>query len=116
MSNELSVKMAVWLGHVRAASEQGLTIAAYANAQGLSAAALYQAKSVLMKCGAWPRSTQRSSPSKSRVKASAFVPVRMGISTRSCRLSHVSGWSIECDDLPSAAWLTELLRGAHVAA
>ena len=77
MSSELSVKMAGWLGHVRAASEQGLTIAAYANAQGLSAAALYQAKSVLMKCGTWPRTTQRSSSNKLRAKASAFVPVRI---------------------------------------
>lgn len=115
MSSELSVKMAGWLGHVRAASEQGLTIAAYANAQGLSAAALYQAKSVLMKCGTWPRTTQRSSSNKLRAKASAFVPVRVA-STRSCRLSHVSGWSIELDDLPSAHWLTDVVRGAaHVA-
>ena len=47
MSNELSVKMSAWLAHVRAASEQGVSIAAYAAAQGLSAAALYQAKSEL---------------------------------------------------------------------
>lgn len=112
MSNELSVKMAVWLTHVRAASDQGLTIAAYASAQGLSAAALYQAKSVLMKCGAWPRSAQRSLPNKQRAKASAFVPVRVASASRSCRLSHVSGWSIECDDLPSTQWLNELLQGA----
>ena len=116
MSSELSVKMAVWLTHVRAASEQGLTIAAYASAQGLSAAALYQAKSVLMKCGAWSRTTQRSSAGKSRAKASVFVPVRMGSSTLSCRLSHVSGWSIECDDLPSAQWLTDVVQGAAHAA
>ncbi len=116
MSNELSVKMAAWLGHVRTASEQGVTIRSYAATHGLSAAALYQAKSVLMNCGAWPRSAQRSLPNKQRAKASAFVPIRIASTVRSCRLSHVSGWSIECDDLPSAAWLTELLRGAHVAA
>ena len=124
MSKELSVKMAAWLGHVRAASEQGLTIKAYATAHGVSAAAMYQAKSVLMNSGAWPRSvlraaarsTQPPSPSKQSAKASAFVPVRVAGTVRSCRLSHVSGWSIECDDLPSTAWLSALLQGAGNAA
>ena len=112
MSKELSVKMAAWLGHVRAASEQGLSIKAYAVSQGVSAAALYQAKSVLMECGAWPR----SSPRKSVIKASAFVPVRVANTPRACRLSHVSGWSIECEVLPPTQWLNELVRGTHAEA
>jgi len=117
MSNELSIKMSAWLAHVRAASEQGVTIAAYAAAQGLSAAALYQAKSQLMKVGAWPRSStprarmrissrrQRSAP------ASRFVPVRVTAAVP-CRLSHVSGWTLTCDALPSAQWLMDLVRDA----
>jgi hypothetical protein len=122
MSSELTVKMSAWLSHVRAASDQGVTIAAYAAAQGLSAAALYQAKSQLMKMGVWPRSAaprarvRSSSSSKRRVPASRFVPVRLteGVS---CRLSHVSGWTLTCDDLPSAQWLMALVRDAvHAAA
>jgi len=116
MSSELSIKMSAWLAHVRAASEQGVTIASYAAAQGLSAAALYQAKSQLMKAGAWPRSSGprtsvRSSQYSKRVaRASRFVPVRVTDSV-SCRLSHVSGWTLTCDGLPSAAWLLSLVQG-----
>jgi hypothetical protein len=117
MSNELTVKMSAWLAHVRAASEQGLTIVAYAAAQGLSATSMYQAKSQLMKVGAWPRSSapraQVRSPSRRKRKtpASRFVPVRVTAAV-SCRLSHVSGWTLTCDDLPSAQWLMALVRDA----
>jgi hypothetical protein len=113
MSDELSVKQAAWLGHVRAASEQGMPLAAYAAAHGLSAGALYQAKRVLMDAGAWPR----TSPRKGAAATSAFVPIRVKPgSVRACRLSHVSGWSIECEELPPAAWLNEVLRVGRAAA
>ncbi len=116
MSSELSAKMSAWLGHVRAASEQGMTIAAYAAAHGVSAAALYQAKSQLMKVGAWPRSSAprvraATSPrSRRRTPVSRFVPVRV-TDEMSCRLSHVSGWTLTCDGLPSASWLLSLVQG-----
>jgi hypothetical protein len=122
MSSELSVKMVAWLSHVRAASEQGVTMAAYAAAQGLSAAALYQAKSQLMKMGAWSRSSApraragSSSRNKRAARASRFVPVRVTDAV-SCRLSHVSGWTLTCNGLPPVPWLHELLRDAvHAAA
>jgi len=133
MSNELSVKMSAWLAHVRAASEQGMTIAAYAAAQGVSASSMYQAKSQLMKVGAWPRSSAPSASGRSssrnhrRAPASRFVPVSLvrdsdasearkraeasRVSDEvSCRLSHVSGWTLTCTALPSAPWLRELVR------
>ena len=122
MSNELSVKMSAWLAHVRAASEQGVSIAAYAATQGVSAAALHQAKSQLMKVGAWPRasapraSARSSSLRRRSAPASVFVPVRVTDAVP-CRLSHVSGWTLTCDALPPVAWLHELLRDAvHAAA
>lgn len=120
MSNELSEKMSVWLGHVRAASERGITLSAYAAQEGISASGLYQAKSQLMKLGAWPRSVSRralrSSSRKARAKSSVFVPVQVATSS-ACRLSHVSGWRIECDSLPPTSWLNELLRvDLHAAA
>ncbi len=122
MSNELTVKMSAWLGHVRAASEQGVTIAAYAAAHGLSATSMYQAKSQLMKMGAWPRSSalrarvRSSSRSKRRAPTSRFVPVRVTEKTVSCRLHHVSGWTLTCDGLPSASWLLSLVQGGIDAA
>jgi hypothetical protein len=117
MNSELTVKMSAWLGHVRSASEQGMTLAAYAAAQGVSAAALYQAKSQLMQVGAWPRSSaprvRASSASRSErsAPASRFVPVQVS-DAMSCRLSHVSGWILTCDTLPPTQWLNALLRGA----
>ena len=116
MSNELTVKMSAWLGHVRVANEQGMTIAAYAAAQGLSATSMYQAKSQLMKVGAWPRSSTprvraaSSLRSRRRAPASRFVPVQVADAV-SCRLSHVSGWTLTCNGLPSAAWLLSLVQG-----
>ena len=126
MRGELSIKMKAWLGHVRAASESGQSLRSYAAAQGVSAAAMYQAKSLLMKSGAWPRASRPISAA--RVKASAamrgrsadagFVPVQiLATASASCRLRHVSGWSIECDALPAASWLLALVQGGvHVAA
>lgn len=117
MSNELSVKMQEWLGHVRAASERGVTLSAYAAQEGLSAGALYQAKAQLMKVGAWPRASgvKRKEISTARRRRSQFVAVEAA-SPMSCRLSHVSGWSIECASLPPVAWLHSLLRDQAYAA
>jgi hypothetical protein len=122
MSIELSSKMSAWLEHVRTASEQGMTIVAYAAAQGVSAAALYQAKSQLMKVGAWPRTSVSRARARSSLRShrstpgSRFVPVRV-TDAMSCRLSHVSGWTLTCDTLPPTEWLNSLLRDAvHAAA
>jgi hypothetical protein len=117
MSGRLSEKMSAWLGHVRAASERGVTLSAYAAQEGLSAGALYQAKAQLMKVGAWPRATgtKRTSRATKRRPRSRFVAVDVSASM-SCRLSHVSGWSIECAVLPPVAWLHSLLRDVADAA
>lgn len=122
MSGELSIKMSAWLGHVRTASEQGVTITAYAAAQGLSASSMYQAKSQLMKLGAWPRSSApgarmgSSSRSKRTARVSRFVPVRL-TEGGSYRLSHASGWTLTCDGLPPTSWLLSLVQGGiHAAA
>jgi hypothetical protein len=110
MKKGLSKTMVGWLGHVRAANERGMGLSAYAQAKGLSASGLYQAKSQLMKVGAWPRPHRRKG-SATKAKPSEFVAVHVA-SPMGCRLSHVSGWSIECDALPSTTWLNELLRGS----
>jgi hypothetical protein len=107
--SELSVRLQKWLEHVRCASEAGVSLRAYAMEHGLSPSVLYQAKSDLMKLGAWPRSVVRKVRTKS---VPGFVQVK--VASASCRLSHVSGWSIDCNELPSAQWLNVLVRGvAH---
>ena len=85
MRGELSIKMKAWLGHVRAASESSQSLRGYAQAQGLSAAAMYQAKSLLMKSGAWPRASRpisatrviASAAVRGRRAAASFVPVQI---------------------------------------
>jgi hypothetical protein len=117
MNKALSGKMAAWLGHVRAAGERGMSVRAYASAKGLSANAMYQAKSQLMKVGALPRSSAPGRAGKA-AKRSGFIAARVVASAGSvqCRLSHVSGWRIECESLPPAEWLASVLRSAaHVA-
>jgi hypothetical protein len=108
--SELSARLQKWLEHVRCASEAGVSLNAYANEHGLSASALYQAKSTLMGLGAWPKSAERVVRRAVKPKSVpiGFVPVQVA-PMASCRLSHVSGWSIECD-LPSAQWLNALVR------
>lgn len=110
--SELSVKLAEWLSHVRAASDQGMTLSAYAVSQGLSASSLYQAKSKLMETGAWPRSSTAPSKSRHPVNRSAFVKAQVLAVPMSCRLAQVSGWRMECDELPSPQWLSDLVRSA----
>jgi len=112
--------MAAWLEHIRAASEGGQSLRSYAAAQGLSAAAIYQAKSLLMKSGAWPRAARLKSSAtvRGRRAAASLVPVRIvAAAPASCRLRHVSGWSIECAALPAVSWLLALVQGGvHAAA
>jgi hypothetical protein len=116
MSAELSEQMSAWLVHVRAASEQGMSVRAYASSQSLSANAMYQAKAQLMKVGAWPRATVGRRVSLRRREPSRFVAAKVVTPPMPCRLSHVSGWRIECESLPPAEWLVSVLRSAaHVA-
>lgn len=110
MSNELSEKMQGWLGHVRAASERGMRLSAYAAQEKLSTAALYQAKAQLMRMGALPRGSHRAAKGVAR-KRSRFVAVEVA-APMSCRLSHVSGWSIECGALPPVEWLLSVVGSA----
>jgi len=114
--SELSVRLQKWLEHVRCASERGVSLRIYAKEHGLSASALYQAKSTLMGLGAWPRSVERGvrKTSKQQPLLGGFVSVQ--VANTGCRLVHVSGWSLECSSLPPASWLSALVRDAVHAA
>lgn len=58
-SKSLSPRQRYWLAHLQACAQGGLSLAAYASAQGLKVGALYEAKSRLRKLGAWPPSGPR---------------------------------------------------------
>ena len=55
----LSPRLRYWLAHLQACARRGMSVSAYASAQGLKVGALYEAKSRLRKQGAWPPSVAR---------------------------------------------------------
>ncbi|MES1192438.1 MAG: hypothetical protein ABUS47_15365 [Steroidobacter sp.] len=131
----LSERQRYWLEHLRAAEVQRVSLAAYAQEQGLGLKQLYGAKVWLKKLGHWPGETDRSLSSTTRststsssgarsshcaagISHSGFVAVRLPATSSStqpsvcCVLRHISGWRVECDALPSTEWLNALVRDA----
>ena len=125
MSNVMSERQRYWFEHLRRADEQQVSLARYAREQGLVARQLYGAKTWLVKVGVWPGGAQRAAlPSSefvavSLVRDSEASRLPPGSRAARCRLSHVSGWSLECEGWPDATWVRELtlsVRGAAHAA
>jgi hypothetical protein len=100
----------------RRAQEQGLTLKQLAPTMGLEVNQLYQLRRSLVRKGAFGPLPRRKARKCNQV--SAFVPARVvsatpttkGVSV-SCRLVHPSGWVLECDGLPPAAWISTVLAG-----
>jgi len=113
MTVELSERQRYWVEHLRAAETQQVSLAAYAREQGLGLKQLYGAKSWLVKLGKWPRNEVHTAAS-----VSGFVAVRIpaksssNISSVCCVLRHVSGWSLECEQWPTASWLRDVMHAA----
>lgn len=106
MAKELTKRQRYWLDQIRRATESGKTLKAYAECQGISPGVLYNAKSRLIKNGAW---TPRE---ELPVSDPAFVPVRIEPAPErpAFRLRHPSGWILECDYWPDPEWLLALVR------
>jgi hypothetical protein len=109
------------LDQMHRAQEQGSTLKQLASSMGLPVQQLYQLRRSLVRKGAFgplPRRKVRKTN-----KVSAFIPVRVVSATPtpqsgsiSCRLVHPSGWVLECEVLPPAAWISAVLAGdAHAA-
>lgn len=58
-SKSLSPRQRYWLAHLQRCAQRGLSLSAYARAQGLKVGALYEAKSRLRQQGAWLPSVAR---------------------------------------------------------
>ena len=96
-----------WLSHLQRARDGEQTLKAYAKAHGLSLSGLYDAAWRLRRAGHW-----KPGVGKPRREAGAFVPVRIEagrVSTSFCRLVHISGWTLECTELPPVPWLVALM-------
>ena len=109
------------LQQMREAQEQGSTLKAYAAKVGQDVGQLYDLRRRLVRKGAFGPLPDRK-PRKPR-KANAFVSVRVLPATPvpnnteiACRLSHPSGWVLECDGLPPASWIAAVLTGGSHAA
>ena len=105
MMKKLTQRQRFWLAHVRRATQSGQTLKAYAEAQGISLSALYEASSKRSRGGI----VDGEEAAASGKPSAAFVPVNVtNTGTMACRLTHDSGWVLECERLPDPDWLIAL--------
>ena len=116
MRGELTLGQQRFLERMQEAQKEGVSLADYYRAHGLSMAMLYKVRRQLVQKGIVPptRPQLTSEPEK-------FVQVRVQESLEGaelairgpvCRLRHPSGWLIECGVWPHPQWLLHLM-GEH---
>jgi hypothetical protein len=95
------------LDHLEQAQGLDVPLTEYASAYGLDVKDLYNGKAQLVKKGLLPSRTPAP-------EQSDFVPVRVTLPRGGsmCRLTHPSGWTIDCSVLPDAAWISALMRAS----
>ena len=93
----------VWLDHVNKATEQNLSMSAYAKQNNLALKSLYNARALLMKKGILP-----SISSNYLVPLTVAAP-NLPLLTASCRITLSNGVLIECSDIN----ITTLLNSAN---
>jgi transposase-like protein len=96
----------VWEAHLAAIEREAISVSAYAEREGVSAAAIYY----------W-RQKLRGPAKVSKPAPGAFVQLRVaersGVSSGSCTLVLSSVMRLEMSGLPSPEWLASLARAAH---
>lgn len=111
---ELSEKERACLEHLRQAREQGKSFSQYCREQDLSHNQWYWVKREMVRKGAIAGRGKANAKGQG-AKPAGFVPVRLSPSVTAvavvCRVSHPSGWVMECGSFPQAQWLAELLSG-----
>jgi len=107
------------LEQMRQAQESGSTLKDYAAKLGVDVRKLYEIRRRLVRKGAFgatpPRKTRARGQAFARVRVVPAAVVPSGGSA-TCRLVHPSGWVLECDRLPPAAWMAAVLAGEARAA
>ena len=101
----LSDKEQACLEHLKRAEELGVNLKEYAEAYGLDVKTLYQGKRQLSRKGMRGLTDDDT--------AGDFVTVRLAESSTFCvcRLTHASGWTLDCHEWPSPEWLSTLVGG-----
>lgn len=110
-SEDLTAAEQQYLERAKTAESEGVSLAKYYRANGLSVYSLYNVRRRLIKKGVVARG--RAAWSTARTKAEAFVAVRVvraaeAGSSSVCRLRHPSGWVIECLTWPEPSWMAAL--------
>lgn len=111
---ELSEKERACLDHLRQAREQGKSFSQYCREQNLSHNQWYWVKREMLRKGVIAvRGEAKAKAKRQGAKPAGFVPVRLSPSAPPvvCRVSHPSGWVMECGSFPQAQWLATLLSG-----
>lgn len=95
---------------LEAARREGVTLTAYAKAEGLAIRELYDALASLRRKGLLPRSMRkpRSRFVAVRVEPAAPTVGRVSGSGSLCRIVHPGGFLIECTQWPPPSWLNAL--------
>jgi hypothetical protein len=99
---------------IRQAQESGSTLKDYAAKFGLDVRKLCELRRRVVRKGAFgappPRKTRRRGQAFARVRVVPAATVPNG-GPVTCRPVHPSGWVLECDRLPPAAWMASVLVG-----
>jgi hypothetical protein len=106
----LSEKEQACLAHHRQAQALGISFAEYCRERDLKVNQWYWVRTGLIRRGiiAGHGKTEAGKPA-------GFAPVHIAPSvagTTACRIRHPSGWVIECDSVPQAQWLSDLIARA----
>jgi hypothetical protein len=102
--SSLSERDRFWLQHLKRIEVEGGAAKAYAERQGLSSQALYQAKRRLVARGAWP------SPSSSTPRFTRVGVAPASLAAGGCRLRLPGGALLEWDRPPELAVLVALVE------
>lgn len=87
----LTPRLRYWREHLQACASRGLSLSAYAAAEGLKVGALYEAKSRLRKLGLWPV----QGPRFVRLQGEPPARVTTSSSPSLCRVSLPNGVVVE---------------------
>jgi hypothetical protein len=103
------------LEHLEQAQRLDVPLTEYCSAYGVELKDLYTGKAALVRKGILP--AKPATPTE----PSAFVAVRVAPGARKAadcvfRLTHPSGWILECGQIPDATWMLTVLSGVPHAA
>ena len=118
----LTERESAYFEHRRQAQALGVGLAEYCRRQRLRVEEWYQIKRDLVRKGM--ANGRAGAADRSEDRHASFVPVHVTAAATvsqtvtmtspiACRIQHSSGWTLECANLPPAAWLTAVMAGAR---